>query len=435
MSFSKGSTEVKISSAQLVVDDSFAEEFVCKICMVNVVSSGPKLTKCSHLFCGDCLQHWIQAHPGNQTWAQRAKTGGAVPCPVCKTMLHKERDIFPVAEDGDSNSAMLWQMIQTLKVRCDGRHSSRADGCCGWIGDYGKYLDHLKSGTCGEEFKVPDVLSEAPAANISEEQSDTCEHQKHLTNICEDLMTSLEAESTGSHCSSESSLEELCSDEANNDSFAENKSQHVLVECTDAAPAVESVGGDLTSLIQAYVDLQAEQSLTSRPVQAQLQLDTSVLDALQPSMSTEDPPSSAREDESLERPSKSVNFSAAEVFLIPSANSEKQAATDSKDEQQITNACVKKERRPKKTRKPETERAQTNVPSGDMALSRQAWAQAAQQWQACQWQAYQQMHRYQQYQQYQMACAYQYQMALRSQSAQVQQAVARQQCRPPFGAK
>jgi hypothetical protein len=91
------------------------------------------------------LQQWFNAHPSNQTWAQRAKAGGAVPCPVCKTSLQKETDIYPIEEHGNPNSSMLWQMIQGLKIKCNAQ-----GGCCSWKGEVGSYLEHLQCGRCGE---------------------------------------------------------------------------------------------------------------------------------------------------------------------------------------------------------------------------------------------------------------------------------------------
>merc|ERR1712232_1429154 len=145
MSCTEIGADFKISADQLVRDDSTVDEFVCKICLVHVAGCGPKLTKCSHLFCGDCLQQWFDTHPSNQTWAQRAQTAGAVPCPVCKTMLQKEGDVYPVEKNGNRNSARLWKMLQGLRIKCGAK-----DGCCSWTGECGSYLDHLQCGKCGE---------------------------------------------------------------------------------------------------------------------------------------------------------------------------------------------------------------------------------------------------------------------------------------------
>jgi len=65
--------ETKVQEDQLL---SEAEEFICKICQIHVVGCSPKLTNCSHLFCGDCIAQWFDQHPQSQTWAQRAKSAG-----------------------------------------------------------------------------------------------------------------------------------------------------------------------------------------------------------------------------------------------------------------------------------------------------------------------------------------------------------------------
>jgi len=138
------SSEVKLSSSQIVGDAGFADEMVCKVCF-DVVGCGPRLTQCAHLFCGDCIATWFRTHPGNQTWAQRAHSKGCVPCPVCKEPLQEDRDLFPVNEGGQGGSAFLWSMLQQMKVRCANHKACRADGACTWVGDYGSYQEHIRN--------------------------------------------------------------------------------------------------------------------------------------------------------------------------------------------------------------------------------------------------------------------------------------------------
>lgn len=140
--------EVKVFSEQLLAEDEderqMTEEFVCKICQVHVVGCKPKLTQCSHLFCGDCIAKWFAVHPDNQTWARRAKSAGSVPCPVCKVMLH-EPDLHTVCEDGEEGSALLWQMLCGTRIMCANNPKCRSDGKCDWVGFYGTYQEHIKS--------------------------------------------------------------------------------------------------------------------------------------------------------------------------------------------------------------------------------------------------------------------------------------------------
>jgi hypothetical protein len=125
-------------------DGGIAAEFVCKICLVNMVGREPKLTSCSHLFCGDCIATWFSVHPGNQTWANRMLSKGRVPCPVCKEPLHPERDLHAVRPDGEGGSSHLWKLLAETKIVCANHRRCRRSGRCDWVGTYGSYPEHLK---------------------------------------------------------------------------------------------------------------------------------------------------------------------------------------------------------------------------------------------------------------------------------------------------
>lgn len=164
--------DIKILAEQLVRDDGvdveMVEEFVCKICQTHVVGCGPKLTSCSHLFCGDCLRKWFAVQPGNKSWAQRAAAKGTVPCPVCKEPLG-EQDVHSVCADGEPGSAMLWAMLSEIQVMCSNHSQINAEGKCNWIGSYGEYQEHISS--CKNEpvyetkpKPVPKVSEEIPEA-------------------------------------------------------------------------------------------------------------------------------------------------------------------------------------------------------------------------------------------------------------------------------
>jgi len=128
-------------------DSEMLEEFICKICLVHVVGCGPKLARCSHLFCGDCIAKWFQVQPQCLSWAQRAQSGGLVPCPVCKEPLHQERDLFPVCPTGPNESALLWRLLSGVKINCSNNPKCREDGRCTWSGEYGSYQKHIQSCT------------------------------------------------------------------------------------------------------------------------------------------------------------------------------------------------------------------------------------------------------------------------------------------------
>jgi len=137
--------EQKVQENQLLGD---AEEFICKICYVHVVGANPKLTNCSHLFCGDCLNEWFSTHPECQSWAQRAKTAGMeriVPCPVCKQPLNERTDLYEVSSTASrSDNLLLWRMLSGLKIMCTNHPKVTPGGECEWIGEYGTYQEHVK---------------------------------------------------------------------------------------------------------------------------------------------------------------------------------------------------------------------------------------------------------------------------------------------------
>lgn len=141
--------DVKISWDQLLrengEDSEMLDEFICKICQVHVVGCEPKLARCSHLFCGDCIAKWFEAQPRSQSWAQRAQSAGLVPCPVCKEPLHQERDLFSVCASGQNESALLWRLLSGVKITCANNPKCRADGKCTWVGEYGSYQKHIQT--------------------------------------------------------------------------------------------------------------------------------------------------------------------------------------------------------------------------------------------------------------------------------------------------
>jgi hypothetical protein len=156
--------EKKVLADQLLNHDSLTDEFVCKICLVHIVGCGPKLTKCSHLFCGDCLEQWSTQHQSNKTWAQRTKALSTVPCPVCREPLEKS-DIYPVNGNESGQNASLWNLIQSLEVRCGRQHGTACGGnCqCQWTGTYAEYSKHLEGDIVLESLPT---VHESPEEDI-----------------------------------------------------------------------------------------------------------------------------------------------------------------------------------------------------------------------------------------------------------------------------
>jgi hypothetical protein len=130
-------SEVKVQEDQLLAE---AGEFVCKICQIYVVGRSPKLTQCSHLFCGDCLAEWFSSCRR----AQAPKQARVAPCPVCKTSLDEFKHVSAVSSSGQ---AVLWRMLASLKIMCANHGKVRPEGKCEWTGCYSEYQKHIA--TCG----------------------------------------------------------------------------------------------------------------------------------------------------------------------------------------------------------------------------------------------------------------------------------------------
>lgn len=141
--------EVKVRKDQVLAGEA-AQELVCGICH-GIVGCGPVVTKCSHLFCGDCIGQCFekQQNPeGGQSWAQRAKSGqggSSIPCPV-SGMLLEEKDLFPISSSATrSGDKMLFRLLSSLKiVCCNHPQVAGADGKCNWVGEYSNYQAHIR---------------------------------------------------------------------------------------------------------------------------------------------------------------------------------------------------------------------------------------------------------------------------------------------------
>mmetsp|Transcript_60196 Transcript_60196/g.127512 ORF Transcript_60196/g.127512 Transcript_60196/m.127512 type:complete len:393 (+) Transcript_60196:131-1309(+) len=166
--------EVKVLTEQLLPDDEqqidkeTMDEFVCKICQVHIVGNHPKLARCSHLFCGDCISTWFSTQPGSLTWAQRAQAKGSVPCPVCKELLHEDNDLYRVWNGGGEMCQQLWMLLSGIRIACANHKHCRSDGGCPWTGTYGDYQKHAK--VCNN------------SAYYEEEEEEPAEHAKSLEN-------------------------------------------------------------------------------------------------------------------------------------------------------------------------------------------------------------------------------------------------------------
>jgi len=150
----------------------------------------------------------------------------------------------------------LWQMIQRLKINCDGRQSD--SGCCNWTGEIGNFWEHLQSGTCGMDFcgtkEEPIIESEAASQESNDHNDPTAKR------------IDPQSPSTPSTCS-------LCSpDPASAEDWSLDvgsvKSEEEL-DCADSSTPISEVPvHNLTSLIQSLVELESTDHENTRALQS-----------------------------------------------------------------------------------------------------------------------------------------------------------------------
>merc|ERR1712151_215762 len=142
---------------------------------------------------------------------------------------------------GKGNSAMLWRMIQGLKVKCDGRQR----GCCSWTGELGDYFEHLNSGTCGTAVQSPESNAAAQEETV-------------LVDAIKDEVPP--SPSTCSECSHEvDPAEESGLDTESNESYSETFRDPVEPFDDPVHSEEEKPEQDLTSLIRSLVDLKVNE--------------------------------------------------------------------------------------------------------------------------------------------------------------------------------
>jgi len=227
MSFSQECSEGKVFADQLINEEKFATEFICQICQTHVVGNNPKLTKCSHLFCGDCLADWFTKHQSQNT----KKINRSVPCPACASSLRKETDVFLI----EKNSALLWRMLQGLKVKCDSKQGPCVGKCCKWTGEYADYGRHLQA--------AADATAEI---SESEEVITTSVTLKELP----------PSPSTCSQCSPAPSEKSSFDDDGKECPSEEDWHPVLMNDNVSALNLEEPLGQDFSALIRGWMDLE-----------------------------------------------------------------------------------------------------------------------------------------------------------------------------------
>lgn len=252
-------SEIKVAVDQVLleggIDADLLSEFTCKVCLTHFVGCGPVLTRCAHLFCGDCIAEWFKMQPGNKTWAQRAQGGGTVPCPTCKEPLRKE-DLHAVCRDGDGSheSKVLYEMLSSTRIVC-AKNPKFGESCnCNWIGDYGSYQDHVR---CCTNLPIYDCLASIqPLQEALQEASDSKEAGSPVTELPPTTAPG------SAHSESECSLCDVAEDPGSVESNLFPLAETVPMEAVEQKNALgcsSSTDGQWTRLVEALNELKAKE--------------------------------------------------------------------------------------------------------------------------------------------------------------------------------
>eukprot|EP00746_Dinoflagellata_sp_MGD_P032911 gnl/MRDRNA2_/MRDRNA2_17839_c0_seq1.p1 gnl/MRDRNA2_/MRDRNA2_17839_c0~~gnl/MRDRNA2_/MRDRNA2_17839_c0_seq1.p1 ORF type:complete len:847 (+),score=161.34 gnl/MRDRNA2_/MRDRNA2_17839_c0_seq1:221-2542(+) len=127
--------ELRVTPEQLRSEDG---TLVCVVC--TQVVHKPVVTRCTHLFCYDCMKAWVTANvKSKQVNGSNGKH--AVTCPTCNFELF-ENDITCLCEDSTAAHGLLWRLYQDQVIRC-AYHHEIGEGSCHWVGKFKDYAHHV----------------------------------------------------------------------------------------------------------------------------------------------------------------------------------------------------------------------------------------------------------------------------------------------------
>lgn len=156
-----------------IVDGADASALICSLC--HYVMSVPCMTRCSHLFCSDCFQSWVQAKVMEHKKGPNShRPMPGMPCPSCNESL-KKADILPLDQAQGPAAMLLQRRWRNIQLRCihhpdhfqfafakDSEQLSRKAGIeCHWIGDQKSYESHLLE--CTVERELASITSGVPS--------------------------------------------------------------------------------------------------------------------------------------------------------------------------------------------------------------------------------------------------------------------------------
>jgi tetratricopeptide (TPR) repeat protein len=146
-------------------DQSHYETFLCKLCASLVDINAVVTSKCSHVYCRDCLEGWLTT---------------SMQCPTCHSLLdgasfdEKKSSHQQIPFPNISNVCFL-QVSQPLAHACMSRVKVCCPRCNSWKGEYEQLQGHLQSCRSGRETTSQDKCKKP---NTRRSSSDSQELRK-----------------------------------------------------------------------------------------------------------------------------------------------------------------------------------------------------------------------------------------------------------------
>lgn len=117
----------------LLSPEEHSSEFLCAICVQLVDYESASILKCSHVFCGACLDEWFNGPSASRS------------CPMCKANVVQASVGLsgePLAAPLRQSNPLAHRILSRVRVRCPLYEQD-----CSWQGDYSEVHGHLTSTT------------------------------------------------------------------------------------------------------------------------------------------------------------------------------------------------------------------------------------------------------------------------------------------------
>lgn len=126
---------------QVLSDETHYRPLVCVLCQNLVALDSLVTSRCSHVFCADCLEHHVQSSSGTS-------------CPACSTALHEDPSLecMEISSCGVTVAVrplpeaqpLAFQLLQLVQVACLATDKSTR---CEWSGNYEDFMSHMQCHT------------------------------------------------------------------------------------------------------------------------------------------------------------------------------------------------------------------------------------------------------------------------------------------------